>query len=249
MGEDSVSWLEVATVATQAPARPQPGLLRGHEAVSLAQLLRRLPLFAALDAQQSAQLAAASEKRRHQRGELLLRQGDQAHELCLLLSGRAQSFRTDARGREVIIDLIRSGDPIGDLSLIDGQPHSASVRCEEDCDLLAVPGSAFAMCLAANPALAQAVLVNLSQRVRGAFRRVASLAHHDVGDRLLQRLIDLATPEGGELVLRDRIARQDLAKMIGASREMVSRTMKELELARTIRYRPDGAIVIQPSSD
>ena len=142
-------------------------------------------------------------------------------------------------------DLIRTGDPIGDLSLIDGQPNSCSVRCEDDCDLLELPGSAFALCLARHPAMAQSVLMTLSTRVRGAYRRVASLAHHDVGERLLQRLIALAVREGDELVLRERVARQDLAKMIGASREMVSRTMKELELARTIRHRPDGSIVLQ----
>ncbi|MBQ0931307.1 Crp/Fnr family transcriptional regulator [Ideonella alba] len=218
---------------------------RGQETVSLAQLLRRLPLFASLDEPAADELARHCSKRRARRGELIQVQGARTSELGVLLSGRAHSFRTDPRGREVIIDLIRVGDPLGDLALIDGQPHSSSVRSEEECDLLVVPGNVFAITLATRPQVAQVLLLQLSQRVRTAYRRVASLAHQDVGERLLQRLLDLSVPDGDEWVLRERIARQDLAKMIGASREMVSRTMKELETARTIRYRADGSIVLR----
>jgi CRP/FNR family transcriptional regulator, cyclic AMP receptor protein len=235
---------EVAVIA-KADAVASAWPPRGQETVTLAQLLRRLPLFASLDEQAAADLARHCGKRRVPRGDLIQVQGGRSNELCLLLSGRAHSFRTDPRGREVIIDLIRVGDPLGDLSLIDGQPHSSSVRSEDECDLLQVPGSVFAMTLATRPLVAQVLLVQLSQRVRTAYRRIASLAHQDVGERLLQRLLDLSVPDGDEWVLRERIARQDLAKMIGASREMVSRTMKELETARTIRYRADGSIVLR----
>lgn len=224
---------------SQASLRP---VAKGPEAVSVAQLLLRLPLFAALDKHAAMALSAQCHKQRHARGDLIQHQSARARALLVLLSGRAHSFRTDDRGREVIIDLLRPGDQLGAEGLIDGQPHSASVRCEDDCDLLVIPGGAFAACLASHPALAEAVLSLLVNRLRGAYRRIASLAHHEVGDRLLQRLIDLAEPDGDQLVLRERIARQDLAKMIGASREMVSRTMKELESARTIQVRPDGTI-------
>ncbi|MBN8487543.1 MAG: Crp/Fnr family transcriptional regulator [Burkholderiales bacterium] len=246
MGEHAQPWQpsEVAAAARPEPTTPvwPP---RGQETVSLAQLLRRLPLFASLDESAATELARHCSKRRIPRGDLILSQGVRSLELGVLLSGRAHSFRTDPRGREVIIDLIRIGDPLGDLSLIDGQPHSSSIRSEDDCDLLLMPGGVFAMTLAAHPQVAQMLLLQLSQRVRAAYRRIASLAHQDVGERLLQRLLDLSVPDGDEWVLRERIARQDLAKMIGASREMVSRTMKELETARTIRYRADGSIVLR----
>lgn len=249
MGEHRVPGqpAEVAAIA-KADAVITAWPPRGQETVTLAQLLRRLPLFASLDEQAATDLARHCGKRRVPRGDLIQLQGARSNELSLLLSGRAHSFRTDPRGREVIIDLIRVGDPMGDLSLIDGQPHSSSIRSEDECDLLLVPGGVFAMTLATRPLVAQVLLQLLSQRVRTAFRRIASLAHQDVGERLLQRLLDLSVQDGDEWVLRERIARQDLAKMIGASREMVSRTMKELETARTIRYRADGSIVLRRTS-
>jgi CRP/FNR family transcriptional regulator, cyclic AMP receptor protein len=246
MGEHGQPWQPSETVpAIKAEAVAATWPPRGQETVSLAQLLRRLPLFASLDEQAAADLARHCAKRRVPRGELIQLQGARSSDLGVLLSGRAHSFRTDPRGREVIIDLIRVGDLLGDLSLIDGQPHSASIRSEDESDLLLVPGGVFAMTLASRPQVAQVLLWQLSQRVRTAYRRIASLAHQDVGERLLQRLLDLSIQDGDEWVLRERIARQDLAKMIGASREMVSRTMKELETARTIRYRADGSIVLR----
>lgn len=249
MGEHGQPWQpsEIATAA-KADAVASAWPPRGQESVSLAQLLRRLPLFASLDETSASELARHCSKRRVARNELIQAQGARSADLGVLLSGRAHSFRTDPRGREVIIDLIRVGDPLGDLSLIDGQPHSCSIRSEDDCDLLVMPGHVFAITLAHRAQVAQVLLLHLTQRVRAAHRRIASLAHQDVGERLLQRLLDLSVPDGDEWVLRERIARQDLAKMIGASREMVSRTMKELETARTIRYRADGSIVLRRTS-
>ena len=91
--------------------------------VSNLELIRRVPLFAMLTLAQGESVAAAVVKRRFKRGEAIVEQGKQSNALSIILTGRARVVATDPRGREVILATMRPGDYVGEMSLIDNEPH------------------------------------------------------------------------------------------------------------------------------
>ena len=152
----------------------------------------------------------------------------------------------DKRGREVILATLQPGDYLGEMSLIDNQAHSASVRAEVQTDMLALGRAEFARCLPENNSMAYAIMKGLVLRLRQADRKIESLALMDVYGRVARALLEFAQPDReGHLAVRDRISRQDIAKMVGASREMVSRVMKDLEERGFVETREDGSMLIK----
>lgn len=195
---------------------------------------------------QAESVAEAVIKRRFKRGEMIVEQGKKSNALFIILTGRARVITSDARGREVILATMSPGDYIGEMSLIDNEPHSASVRCEVQTDVLMLGRVEFARCLPENTSMAYAVMKGLVQRLRSADRKIESLALMDVYGRVARALIDASEPDSeGQNIIRDKVSRQDLAKMVGASREMVSRVMKDLEERGYIETMGNGAVVIR----
>ena len=214
--------------------------------VSNLELLRRVPLFSMLTASQAETVAAAVIKRRYKRGEAIVEQGKQSNALVIILTGRARVVITDARGGEVILATLHPGDYMGEMSLIDNEPHSATVRTEAQTDVLVVGRSEFARCLPESSSMAYAVMKGLVQRLRQADRKIESLALMDVYGRVARSLLESAVADReGNLVIRDKVSRQDLAKTVGASREMVSRVMKDLEERGFIETRADGTLWVK----
>jgi CRP/FNR family transcriptional regulator, cyclic AMP receptor protein len=210
------------------------------------ELIRRVPLFAMLTAQQAESVADAVIKRRFKRGELIVEQGKKSNALFIVLTGRCRVFTSDSRGREVILANMQPGDYIGEMSLIDNESHSASVRAEVQTDTLMLGRLEFARCLPENTSMAYAVMKGLVQRLRHADRKIESLALMDVYGRVARALIEAArADEQGNQIIRDKVSRQDLAKMVGASREMVSRVMKDLEERGFIETLDNGSVLVR----
>ena len=214
--------------------------------VSNLELIRRVPLFSMLTASQAESVASAVVKRRFKRGEPIVEQGKKTNALSIILTGRARVVTTDARGREVILATMQPGDYVGEMSLIDDAPHSATVSAEVQTDVLTLGRLEFARCLPENSSMAYAVMRGLVQRLRHADRKIESLALMDVYGRVARALLESASEDGdGNVVIRDKVSRQDLAKMVGASREMVSRVMKDLEDRGFVETREDGALLVK----
>ncbi|MBB1160482.1 Crp/Fnr family transcriptional regulator [Aquariibacter albus] len=205
-------------------------------------LIRRVPLFAALSSDQARLVAEAVVKRRYKRGEAIVRQGEQDSALYILLTGRARVVTVGARGREVILAVLQPGQHLGEMSLIDKAPHSATVRAELPSDVLLLDQATFQRCLPEAGNLAHGVLRGLVERLRAADRQIESLALLDVYGRVARSLIDMAEDGGDFKRIRHKVSRQDLAKVVGASREMVSRVMKDLEVRGYIETQADGSV-------
>jgi CRP/FNR family transcriptional regulator, cyclic AMP receptor protein len=209
-------------------------------------LVRRVPLFASLSPSQASMVADAVSKHRFKRGEALVKQGEKSGYLAIMLNGRARVLATDSQGREVILAHLNAGAHVGEMSLIDDKPHSASVVAEVQTDTLILGREAFLRCLTDSVPMAQAVMKGLVQRLRNADEKIESLALVDVYGRVARALMELGQPDSnGSFVTQSRVSRQDVAKMIGASREMVSRVMKEFETRGLIATQPDGTLVVK----
>ena len=209
-------------------------------------LLRRVPLFSLLTVAQAEVISGAVIKRRFKRGEALVEQGQKSNALFILLTGRARVVTSDSRGREVILATLDQGDYLGEMSIIDNEPHSATVRAEVQTDVLMLGRAEFARCLTENASMSLVVMRGLVKRLRHADRKIESLALLDVYGRVAHALLDFAAADAqGQLLIKDKISRQDLAKMVGASREMVSRVMKDLEERGFIEALPSGATLLK----
>ena len=214
--------------------------------VSNLELIRRVPLFSMLTAAQAESVSEAVVKSRYKRGEAIVEQGKKSNALSIILTGRARVITTDQRGREVILATMQPGDYVGEMSLIDNEPHSATVRAEVQTDVLVLGRLEFARCLPENSSMAYAVMKGLVQRLRHADRQIESLALMDVYGRVARALLEFSSPDAdGNAVIRDKVSRQDLAKMVGASREMVSRVMKDLEERGFIETRSNGSMLVK----
>ena len=191
-------------------------------------------------------MSGAIVKRRFQRGEKIVEQGKKSNALFIMLTGRARVISTDSRGREVILATLQPGDYIGEMSLIDNEPHSATVQAEIQTDVLELGASDFARCLPENNSMAYAVMKGLVQRLRHADQQIESLALMDVYGRVARALLEFARPDAtGQLVIRDKVSRSDIAKMVGASREMVSRVMKDLEERGFVETLDNGSMMVK----
>lgn len=210
------------------------------------ELIRRVPLFSSLTEEQASVIAEAVFKHRYKKNEVVVKQGEMSNSLHIFLTGRAHVVMEDGRGREVIISTLRQGDYVGEMSLIDEEPHSATVRTDMDSDVLTLGREPFLSCLPDPSSFTQNMMRKLVKRIRYANVQIESLALMDVQGRVARLLIEFASDDGaGNLVIRDRISRHDLAKMVGASREMVSRVLKVFEEQGFVQNLPDGSSLIK----
>ena len=209
-------------------------------------VLRAVPLFSSVPDEQLRTLATVVTRRSLTRGATVMVAGDQTDSLYIILSGRLKVMMSDAEGKEVILSILGPGEFFGEMGLIDDSPRSASVVAIEPCELLSIAKRDFNKCLAENFEMAMAVMRGLVRRLREADRKIGSLALLDVYGRVARLLLDMAETVDGQKMVTKRLPKQDIAKMIGASREMVSRVMKDLQLGGYIEMR-GSTIVLHDS--
>ncbi len=207
--------------------------------------LRRVPLFSGLTEPQLEALAAGSARRSYPKGRTIVSEGEPSQSMYILLAGRAKVQRSDSEGKEVILAVLGSGEFFGEMSLIDDAPRSASVITLEPCEFMAVSKDAFKALLAQSPEVSMNVMRGLVRRLREADKKIETLALLDVYGRVARVLLDFSEDVGGERIVKNKLPRQEIAKMIGASREMVSRVMKGLELDGYIVPMPEGRLALR----
>jgi CRP/FNR family cyclic AMP-dependent transcriptional regulator len=200
-------------------------------------LLRNVPLFAGLDEAQLSVLVHLFARTRFGRSETIIAAGDPTDSLYIVISGRLKVLMRDAQGREVILAILGPGEFFGEMGLLDDSPRSASVVTLEACELLSISKADFKRCLAENFDLSLLVMRGLVKRLREADQKIGSLALMDVYGRVARHLLQMAEEVDGEKVVVKKLSKQDIAKMVGASREMVSRVMKDLQLGGYIEVR------------
>lgn len=207
-------------------------------------VLRNVPLFSGLDEVELDKLSKVSARWRVARGGVIVRAGDKTDSLYVLLSGRAKVTNSDEEGREIILAWLGTGEFFGEMGLIDSSPRSASVIAVEPCELLNIGRDAFHLCMQDNFQVALKLMQILVLRLRDADRKIESLALLDVYGRVARLLLDLSVEEGGKRVLKNKMTKQNMAKMIGASREMVSKVMRDLELSGYIVCEGDTVTIV-----
>jgi CRP/FNR family transcriptional regulator, cyclic AMP receptor protein len=195
---------------------------------------QRLHLFSDLAPTDTQVLTRHGTVRSYPANAILINEGDLTDSLYVLLEGQVKVFASDESGKEVILGILGPGEYFGELSLVDDAPRSASVMTLGPVKLMMITKSEFKHCLAENPDMAFNLIRALTREVRALTDNIKSLALMDVYGRVAHTLLDLAVEKDGKLVVEQRLTHQDIANMVGASREMVSRILKDLSTGNYI---------------
>jgi CRP/FNR family transcriptional regulator, cyclic AMP receptor protein len=208
-----------------------------HPVIVSSTLVRNVPLFAGLGEDQLSVLARMIVRKSVGRNSTIIGAGDPTDSLYIVITGRLKVLMSDEQGREVILSILGPGEFFGEMGLLDDSPRSASVVTLESCELLSISKTDFKRTLAENFDLSLMVMRGLVKRLREADRKIGTLALMDVYGRVARLLLEMADDVDGEKVVVKKLTKQDIAKMIGASREMVSRVMKDLQRSGYIEVR------------
>jgi CRP/FNR family cyclic AMP-dependent transcriptional regulator len=200
-------------------------------------LLRNVPMFSLLPADQLLLLTAVLIRKPYPKNSTVIAAGDPADALYIVISGRLKVMMGDKEGREIILAFLTQGEVFGEMGLIDQAPRSATVVAVESCELLAITRADFTKCLQKNFDLTMNVIRGLVKRLREADKKIGSLALMDVCGRVARLLLEMAETVDGQKVVTKKLPKKQIAKMIGATREMVTRVMKEMETSGHIEVR------------
>jgi CRP/FNR family transcriptional regulator, cyclic AMP receptor protein len=206
-------------------------------------VLRALPVFEMLDDESLKPLMRVATLRHIPRNTFVLHAGDRTDNIYFVLSGALKVQLSDEEGREVILSMLGPGEMFGEMGVLDDHPRSATVLAVESSDVVVIGKEDFRRCMVDNPDVALFIMRSLTKRLRLADRHIESLALLDVYGRVARLLLEAAETVDGRKVVTHKVTKQDIAKMIGASREMVSRVMRDL-LAQGLIREEDGQLIL-----
>jgi len=176
------------------------------------------------------------QKRRYSAKSNIICAGERSETMSFILKGSVTVLIEDDDGREMIIAYLNPGDFFGELGLFETRAHehhrSAWVRAKSECDVAEISYEKFRELAAQEPEILYALGTQMAQRLRNTTRKVGDLAFFDVTGRVARCLLDLCKqpdamthPDGMQI----KITRQEIGRIVGCSREMVGRVLKDLE--------------------
>jgi len=202
-------------------------------------VVRQAPLFAALDDEAAEALKATMARREVARGEVLFTEGDPGDRLYIIVEGKIKLGRASGDGRENLLAILGPGEMFGELSLFDPGPRNATATAVADTALLGVGSDDLATWLNGRPDVARQLLRSLARRLRRTNEALADLVFSDVPGRVAKALLDLSerfgTPTEEGLRVTHDLTQEELAQLVGASRETVNKALADFAARNWLR--------------
>jgi CRP-like cAMP-binding protein len=195
------------------------------------EVVRRAPLFTALDEAVAVSLRASMDTVKIAKGSILFKEGDDGEHLYVIVDGKLKLGTSSGDGRENLLSILGPGEMFGELSLFDPGPRTSTATAVTDAKLLSLSHEKVIPWLKQNPEVSLQLLTRLSQRLRRTNEAVGDLVFSDVPGRVAKALIDLGdrfgktTPEG--LLVNHDLTQEELAQLVGASRETVNKALAD----------------------
>jgi CRP-like cAMP-binding protein len=211
-------------------------------------VLRQAPLFTALDEEAAAALQASTVEVRLAKGQDLFLEGEPGDRMFVITEGKVKLGHTASDGRESLLAILGPSELLGELSLFDPGPRTATATALTDATLIAVGHSALRPWLTGRPEVAEALLQALAQRLRRTNEAMADLVFSDVPGRIAKILLDLGDKFGRQLpdglhVTHD-MTQEELAQLVGASRETVNKALADFASRGWIRLESRSVVLI-----
>jgi len=216
------------------------------------EVLKKIPIFGGLADTELLPLAERAIRKSFPKDSIIVQEAEEGDSLMVIVSGQVKVVLISEDGKEIILSMLKDGDFVGEMSLFDGEPRSASVIAMKDTTILIIQRNVFLKQIEENPRIARELLSEMSRRIRRADERIGSLILLDVYGRVANYLLDLARNDGKKvedgILIEKRPTQQDIASIIGVSRETVSRVLNDLN-RRGLISMSGKSIVILGSPD
>lgn len=211
-------------------------------------VVRQAPLFAALDDEAAAALKATMTRRDIARGEVLFSEGDPGDRLYIIIEGKIKLGRASGDGRENLLAILGPGEMFGELSLFDPGPRNATATAVADTSLLGVGSDDLATWLNGRPDVARQLLRSLARRLRRTNEALADLVFSDVPGRVAKALLDLSerfgSPTDEGLRVAHDLTQEELAQLVGASRETVNKALADFAARGWLRLDQRAVVLL-----
>jgi len=211
------------------------------------EVFEKVPLFSDLTGNELEALSKASTYKKYDKDEIIIHKQDEGDSFFSIVSGRVKVVLADDEGKEFIVGILQSQEFFGELSLIDGEPRSATVVAIEPTEVVTLGREDFIKQFTSHPDIAIKVLRVLGRRLRNANESMESLVFLDVCGRLARILLDMAredgisSAEGIEIKVTHK--RTELASLVGTTRETLTRALKTLEIMGYINIKKNSFII------
>ena len=194
-------------------------------------VVRKAPLFAALDDEDASALMASMTPVTLARGHTLFHEGEAGDRLYVVVSGKVKLGRTSSDGRENLVTVLGPGEMLGELSLFDPGPRSLSATAVSDSELAGLGHADLAAFLNGRPEVARQLLQALARRLRRTNDTLADMVFSDVPGRVAKALLDLSRRFGRQteqgVMVAHELTQEELAQLVGASRETVNKALAD----------------------
>ncbi len=224
----------------------------GNVADTLADLVASSPLFRRLAPEDRMRLQAVARLSHYARGDVVFSEGDQSTSFVAIASGRVKVFKTTPRGKDVILEIMGVGDPLGAVAAYEGRPFPATAVALEDTTCILLPRREFFSLMENHPTLVRGLLLSLTHRLVEITRRLAELSGSQVEPRfarLFLKLTDeIGRPDRDGVVIPLRLTRQELADMTGTTLETCIRLMSRWNKQEIVRTEKTGFVVVDRPS-
>jgi CRP/FNR family cyclic AMP-dependent transcriptional regulator len=193
-------------------------------------LLAKQALFAGCSLAQLTELARKLQPRSYREGDVIFYMGDPGTGLYLVTRGTVKVSLESADGQETMVALILPGDLFGELAVLDGEPRSATAVAMEPVEALFLRREDFVDFIEHTPGMAMRVISMLCRRLRQTDELLGDLVFYNVSGRVAKKLLELARTHGvhanGGVAIRLPLTQQELANLVGSSRESVNKVMR-----------------------
>lgn len=196
------------------------------------QALRAIPLFASLDEGDLAEIADLLIDRKFPKSSVIFEDGSSGDYMYVIRTGEVKVTKMSEDGREKILEILGEGEFFGEMALLDREPRSASVKTTRACTLLALSRQDFIGLLRRNPDISLELIRELTRRLRETDEQIRGLLFERVEGRtrrLLRRRASEAVEGRPDRRATPPITHQQLADLVGTSRETITRVVKELK--------------------
>lgn len=195
------------------------------------QLLRSATLFGGMDAESVRSLVSAMTRREYVKGETIFREGDDGQAMYIIVKGKVKLARTARDGRENLLALLGAGDMFGELSVFDPGPRLSRAHAVDDSIVYELPKPVLDSWLEDHLEMSRHMLRALAQRIRRTSNTMADLIFSDVPGRVAKAILDLGhrfgRMERGHVTVRHGLTQEELAQLVGASRETVNKALAD----------------------
>ncbi len=214
------------------------------------ELIRRVPLFATLSEEEFKCLEHIFQVKNYRKNQIIFLEEETGNYMYIVMAGKVKVTKSTSTGKETIIAIHQAGDFFGEMALLDGKTSPATVSAMEDCRIATIYQADFQRLIMTNEKVVRQIIQVLCSRLRQVWSQIQQLSHSSADDRIRAGLLQLSRKHGVQdargIIIDLKITHQELAELVGTSRETVTRTLARLQKKGILQLDQRRIIVLRP---